>query len=103
MVSGGNFSGPHKQSVERQDTVRIHRWSLLVTGLTIVACAGTEKAAITQPPRPRFAHVQDLLGTPDLIVDGKRLADSWVVYDETFQASFCSVQEGGVSPGDHRV
>src|SRR5882724_8592947 len=37
---------------------------------------------------------------PDLIVDQKRLLQNWVVRDENLPASFCSVQEGGVTPGD---
>lgn len=83
--------------------MRTHRLALLITGFVIAACTGTEQGAVTQPSRPQFAHVQDLSGTPDLIVDGKRLVDSWVVYDENFLASFCSVQEGGMNPGNHRV
>ncbi|HEV8399615.1 MAG TPA: lysyl oxidase family protein [Gemmatimonadales bacterium] len=52
---------------------------------------------------PQFAHVQDLDGTPDLIVDAKALATSWVVYDQELKESFCTLQEGGVPPGKHRV
>lgn len=40
-------------------------------------------------------------GKPDLIVDQKRLLQNWVVRDENLPASFCSVQEGGVTPGQH--
>jgi len=45
----------------------------------------------------------DLAGTPNLIVDAKVLQNHWIVRDETFDASACSVFEGGVAPGDHRV
>ena len=83
--------------------MRPTRTALLVTVLLGAACSGADRSAVTAPARPQFAHVQDLVGTPDLIVDAKRLADSWVVYDETFSAVLCSVQEGGVSAGDHRV
>ena len=40
---------------------------------------------------------------PDLMVRSDVLARQWVVRDETFSADLCSVQEGGVTPGDHRV
>jgi hypothetical protein len=71
-------------------------WSLLAA-----ACAGPD--APRAPLAPAFGHVQDLDGAPDLIVDAKRLATSWVVYDESFAPGLCSVVEGDVTPGDHRV
>src|SRR5215831_624452 len=40
---------------------------------------------------------------PDLIVDQKRLLQNWVVRDEKLPATFCSVQEGGVTPGEHTL
>src|SRR5207245_10146859 len=55
------------------------------------------------PSGPQFAHDQDLVGTPDLIVDAQRLADSWVIYDQNLPSTLCSVQEGGVTPGVRRV
>lgn len=41
----------------------------------------------------------DLEGTPDLIVREDVLGHQWVVREENLAASFCSVQEGGVTPG----
>src|SRR5262249_1277710 len=40
---------------------------------------------------------------PDLIVDQASLRQHWVVRVEDFPAEFCSVQEGGVTPGTHTV
>jgi Lysyl oxidase len=40
---------------------------------------------------------------PDLIVRGDKLAHQWVVRDEKLDASFCSVIEGGVTAGTHRL
>ncbi|MEO8435175.1 MAG: lysyl oxidase family protein [Pyrinomonadaceae bacterium] len=40
---------------------------------------------------------------PDLIVDQKRLLQNWVVRDENLPANFCSVIEGGITPGEHRL
>ena len=42
-------------------------------------------------------------GKPDLIVDQKRLLQNWVVRDEKLPASFCSVEEGGITPGEHTL
>lgn len=40
---------------------------------------------------------------PDLIVRGDVLASQWVVRDENLPAGFCSVEEGGITPGVHRL
>jgi len=40
---------------------------------------------------------------PDLIVDQKRLLQNWVVRVEKLPASFCSVEEGGITPGEHTL
>lgn len=51
---------------------------------------------------PASIRSAKLLG-PDLIVRGDVLSRQWVVRDESFPSSLCSVQEGGVTPGTHRV
>ncbi|HYN06119.1 MAG TPA: lysyl oxidase family protein [Vicinamibacterales bacterium] len=38
---------------------------------------------------------------PDLIMDQAALRQHWVVRSENLPAEFCSVQEGGVTPGEH--
>ncbi|MBI3756476.1 MAG: hypothetical protein HY267_00715 [Deltaproteobacteria bacterium] len=38
---------------------------------------------------------------PDLIVDQASLRQHWIVRVENLPASFCSVAEGGVTPGEH--
>ena len=45
----------------------------------------------------------DLDGLPDLIVRPDMLANQWVVRDENLPADFCSVIEGGVTPGVRRI
>lgn len=42
-------------------------------------------------------------GLPDLIVDQASLRQHWVVRVEDLPASFCSVQEGNVTPGEHTL
>jgi len=62
---------------------------ILVLGITL----SLQKAkALTAPS-----------GKPDLIVDQKRLLQNWVVRDEKLPASFCSVEEGGITPGEHTL
>jgi lysyl oxidase len=78
------------------------RWTASIGGalvLALVAC-NADRGGLAAPA---FAHVADLDGTPDLIVDSKALATSWVVYDQELKESFCTLQEGGVPPGRHRV
>src|SRR5437870_12853166 len=43
-----------------------------------------------------------MVGKPDLIVSPD-LGKQWVVRDEDLPANFCSVQEGGVTPGLRRL
>jgi hypothetical protein len=42
-------------------------------------------------------------GLPDLIVDQASLRQHWVVRTEDLPASFCSVQEGEITPGEHQL
>jgi hypothetical protein len=54
---------------------------------------------------PAFAgdRPPDLTGSPNLVVDAKTLQNHWIVRDEDFSATACSVIEGDVQPGPHRV
>jgi hypothetical protein len=47
--------------------------------------------------------VQDLDGTPDLIVNRHKLAHSWVIYEETIPSTSCTAIEGGFEGGTHRT
>src|SRR5262245_29970046 len=40
---------------------------------------------------------------PDLIVDQASLRQHWVVRVEDLPAGFCSVEEGGITPGEHTL
>ncbi len=44
----------------------------------------------------------DTVGLPDLWVD-ESMSQQWVVRDENLPANFCSVQEGGVTPGIRKI
>ncbi len=49
------------------------------------------------------AQPADPLSLPDLIVDQASLRQHWVVRVEDLPADFCSVQEGGITPGTHTL
>jgi hypothetical protein len=50
---------------------------------------------------PRVLHAQNAL--PNLIVRQDILAHNWIVRVENLPATFCSVQEGEVTPGEHTL
>jgi len=66
--------------------------------ILLVSCA-----AALALPAAAANRVPDLNGTPNLIVDSKTLQNHWIVRDEDFSATACSVIEGNVQPGPHRV
>lgn len=51
---------------------------------------------------PRGAATQDLIGTPDLVVNTATTASSWNVRVEDFVQGQCSVEEGNIPTGTHR-
>src|SRR5712692_11468143 len=60
---------------------------------------------LTLSALPLFASdksAPDLNGTPDLIVSDM-LGQQWVVREENLPANFCSVIEGGVTPGIRKI
>jgi hypothetical protein len=72
-----------------------------------VLFAACERAAqdLTAPNAaagPRLAASQDLVGTPDLVVDASVVASSWNVRVEDFVQGQCSVEEGNIPTGTHR-
>lgn len=85
--------------------MRLYGFMAFCAGVLAGACTSGERmTAASMRHAPSFAStggVPDLDGIPDLTVDAKRLAHSWLIRVE--DASECSVQEGGVSPGTHRV
>ncbi|MGH7560100.1 MAG: lysyl oxidase family protein [Gemmatimonadales bacterium] len=79
-------------------------WRVLfsLSSLGGAACGAPEPTA-TSTGSPQLAHVPDLTGLPDLIVDRATLATSWVIYEEFLSATACDVIEGDVTPGPHRT
>ena len=76
---------------------------LACTALVMAACESAHPG-IAAPDRAQSGlGVPDLEGMPDLVVDARVLASSWVIADEYLSATLCSVQEGDVPPGDRRT
>src|SRR5438094_4226513 len=69
--------------------------------LALTTCTPADRGTAVAPGAPQFAHVQDLDGTPDMIVDAKTLATSWVVYDQELKENFCSIEEANLAPGKY--
>src|SRR5437868_12259625 len=79
---------------------------ILPTAMILLSLAGCalEDTAPPEHASGTFAAPAAVgAGLPDLIVDADRLARSWVIYDETFPSTSCSVQESNMTPGGHRV
>jgi len=60
-------------------------------------------AALCLAAAPGIAAPVVAQGLPDLVVREEIMAQQWVVRDEKLDAAFCSVVEGGVTPGLHRL
>src|SRR5262245_43240667 len=82
--------------------------ALLLVAACIAACSANDRptAVRTTPTgvRPSFdQNTVDTAGLPDLIVDSKTTQNNWIVRVEDLPADFCSVIEGGVTPGTHTI
>lgn len=81
--------------------------ALLSAFVVTTACVDANRpTAAPTPSQPEVGFVQNVVDTsalPDLIVDSKATQNNWVTRVEDFPADFCSVQEGGVTPGTHTV
>lgn len=68
---------------------------ILIGFLSLATGIGLTMRRATAAPGPK--------PKPDLIVNQKRLLQNWVVRVENLPASFCSVEEGGITPGEHTL
>lgn len=75
--------------------------ALLMAG-AVTACENGGPQGLSAPERALQAAGQDLVGTPDLVVDTRAMASSWVVREEDFVDGQCSVEEGNIPTGTHR-
>ncbi|HET7188795.1 MAG TPA: hypothetical protein VFI52_11600, partial [Gemmatimonadaceae bacterium] len=81
----------------------MRRRTLLLAACLIAACAAPDRQGSSiAPTRPLLVqNAVDTVGLPDLIVDSKATQQNWVNRTEFLPANFCSVEEGGITPGDH--
>ena len=83
--------------------------ALIVTSIVlgVAACATSDAPTSTTALAPVGAvtssGVPYTAELPDLIVDSKATQNNWLNRDEDLPANFCSVQEGGVTPGMHSI
>src|SRR5215218_5100671 len=59
--------------------------------------------SINQSLVSNSAEAAPPINQPNLIVRSDVLRDHWVVREENLPASFCSVEEGGITPGTHSL
>src|SRR5918992_5341648 len=76
---------------------------VLLAAATVVTCTSPTDQSVRAPSVPVLSRAQDLDGTPDLIVNQQKLANSWVIYEETFSPTGCTAIEGGFKGGTHRT
>jgi hypothetical protein len=85
--------------VNKEKTLK--RATILIATITLaVGFLLNIQVVAIEPPAPSAAAAQAL---PDLIVDQASLRQHWVVRVEDLPAEFCSVQEGGITPGTHTL
>ena len=84
----------------------MRRHTLLLAGCLLAACATPERQTANSiaPTEPRFTqNTVDTVGLPDLIVDASATQQHWINRTEFLPANFCSVQEGGITAGEHDI
>lgn len=76
----------------------------LVAAALLAACAPDTPTAV-DPGSAALSRGKSSVpnALPDLIVDARATQNNWVTRVEDFPANFCSVIEGGVSAGTHKV
>jgi hypothetical protein len=72
-----------------------------ISSAVALACALFGGATLFYASHAR--DVQAATPMPDLIVDQASLRQHWIVRTENLPATFCSVQEGGITPGEHQL
>ncbi|HYY43435.1 MAG TPA: lysyl oxidase family protein [Pyrinomonadaceae bacterium] len=97
---------PTHKPLEVSPLKKLFLISLLVLGcacaLALFPQVKGRSAAHSTKAKPAVA-VPAVAGLPDLIVDQATLRQHWVVRVEDLPAEFCSVEEGGITPGTHTL
>ena len=77
-----------------------------IVTLVVAACATPDRSnpSLLSPiGAAKSSGVPYTGALPDLIVDSKATQNNWLTRVEDLPADFCSVQEGGVTPGTHTI
>src|SRR2546430_9519707 len=93
--SGAAPCGPRRRDgrpQQRVQSMRLGAVAGLATAAIAAACMTADRGSVA-PSAPNFAHDPDLTGMPDLIVDSKMLATSWVVYDQIIKETGCTLED----------
>jgi hypothetical protein len=99
-------------SLSESDCMRKLKLFALGSSAFILACVAGEKVVSNtlheHDGPPASSKVNDITrvdfdGQADLVVDRAATEQHWIVRDENLPANFCSVQEGGVTPGVRRI
>ena len=96
----------HTIRTEDSDVLTATRTMLAVIALVFIgACSTTERPTAIHAPGAalKSSGVPYTGDLPDLIVDGKATQNNWINRVEDLPADFCSVIEGGVTPGTHTL
>src|SRR5438874_11408379 len=75
--------------------MRLTSLAALAVIVAFSTCTPSDAGRVAAP-RIAAAHDADFTGAPDLVVDGKALEGSWVVYDQILKEGTCTLEEGGV-------
>ena len=81
------------------------RWTViaLVAFAAVTACSDNPGAVLFPGAALKSSGVPHVGELPDLIVDSKATQNNWINRVEDLPADFCSVIEGGVTPGTHTL
>jgi hypothetical protein len=73
--------------------------------IVLAACSVVDRPTAIRVPTVslKSSGVPDTSALPDLIVDAKSTQNNWIVRVEDLPATFCSVEEGGITPGTHTL
>jgi hypothetical protein len=96
----------HTIRTEDSDVLTATRIRLAAIALVFIgACSTTERPTAIHAPAAslKSSGVPYTGDLPDLIVDGKATQNNWINRVEDLPADFCSVIEGGVTPGTHTL
>ena len=83
--------------------IRAIAGAVVVLAACVVATDKPTEISHVHAPTLASSGTPDLDGLADLIVDAKTTQNHWVTRIEDLPATLCSVEEGNITPGTHKV